>query len=691
MSETQFYPLTGGLDQETQPLVFKPGRASAALNYEVVNGGYQRTQGYERFDGRAAPSDATFSIGTFTDGDTEFVVGQTVTGATSGASGRVLSAPVLTEGAWDGTGVGTLPLHLISGTFLNGEDLQVGGATYAVLDTPPVEASGAENATYAEYAVAAREYLRAFITEVPGTGPVRGILWFDDKMSAWRDSDDVTAVLHHSSDTGWQTVDLGTIVFYAEGAGAAIEVGDEITGSVSGATGTVRAIVLNAETAWGDDAAGVIVLDDVVGVFVPGDDLEVGGVALATTGNYGSVGRFPAGGRYEFVVHNFYGTTGFERAYGVNGVGQGFEYDGESVIPISTGMPDDKPFLVSAHKKHLFFGFPKGSVQHSALGEPRSFSALTGASEIGMGEELTVLMPNPGGTLLVGTEGNLAVLNGNDSSDWTQEALEPLSSDDTGAKRYTMQRIGQTIYLDDRGVRSITTTSALGGFRMGTFTTLIQKTIDAAKRREATPCGSCVVKAKDQYLLFFDDGSGISIYFGRKYPESMTFHYPFVVSCGPEAVTIDGRERVFVGATDGFVYELNRGPSFDGEEIEAFIELPLGHQGGPEVFKRYSKARIELEAAAGSSIGVIAEFDYGSSYQPYTHQDVFAGGGTSGRWDISNFAEFDWDVQTVNSLETYIQGMGTNISLILYSQSSTQESDILKGVTLGFIPKGKKR
>jgi hypothetical protein len=56
------YPLGGGLDLVTSPMVIPPGKATAGLNYEPHPRGYQRVDGYERFDGRPKPSEATYYI-----------------------------------------------------------------------------------------------------------------------------------------------------------------------------------------------------------------------------------------------------------------------------------------------------------------------------------------------------------------------------------------------------------------------------------------------------------------------------------------------------------------------------------------------------------------------------------------------------------------------------------------------------
>lgn len=67
----------------------------------------------------------------FTGGAGEITEGQTVTGATSGAT-AVARRILLRTGAWTGTGVGTIVFASVTGTFQNGENLQVAAVTKAV-------------------------------------------------------------------------------------------------------------------------------------------------------------------------------------------------------------------------------------------------------------------------------------------------------------------------------------------------------------------------------------------------------------------------------------------------------------------------------------------------------------------------------------------------------------------------------
>ena len=92
--EVAITKLAGGLDLESPTWGVMEGAVRDALNYEAsIEGGYQDITGYERFDGRPAPSDASFTILDVTVTGS-VVVGDTVTGAVTGATGLVIAIAV---------------------------------------------------------------------------------------------------------------------------------------------------------------------------------------------------------------------------------------------------------------------------------------------------------------------------------------------------------------------------------------------------------------------------------------------------------------------------------------------------------------------------------------------------------------------------------------------------------------------
>lgn len=688
-----FFPFRGGLDQETPAIAIPPGRVIAALNHECEALGYKRTEGYERFDGRFPPSEVVAYTGSFDEGTFEPNLGHTMVGNLSGATGTLISLTESTTGSgtwFNNKETGTFVLANVDGTFLNGEGMgivELGGGFAFELNSDVELVDPLASAEDLAIHVTAVEAVRAEIEEVPGSGPVRGIVWYADKLTAWRDNDDATyCVPWDSSATGWTAKDLGWLLHFTDGGPYPIAVGDTIEGDGSASTATVLYVGLDSGD-WADsDAAGYLVIGETTGIGFSNETLSVGiNIGIAQVQAAAQEMTFPPGGRYEFEITNFYATESYERVYGVNGVGPAFEYDGTYFAPITTGASPDTPFLIAEHKGHLFLAFTAGSLQHSEGGLPRQWSGTFGAAELGLGHEITNLITTET-MLLASTDKSVQMLTGNDTSDWL---LQPVSKS-AGAKRYTAARVGEVIYLDDRGVRSVASSQSYGNFKLGVFTSLINKLLDAKRRAGIFPVGSCVVKTKSQYLLFFDDGSGVSIFFGVKQPEAMPFLYPFVVSC-LHVAEIDGVERVFAGATNGFVYELNKGTSFDGAEIEAYLQLPFMHHGDPSMLKRWHSMELEVYGQYGTELGVITQFDGGSGEQPFNQEgtiDILGGGGL---WGLVTWGEFVWSSPQIGQSSLWLDGAGFSMSPILVSRSSTISSYTIAGATVVFSGRGRKR
>lgn len=683
-----FFPFSGGLDLETPAIAMPAGRVIAVRNYMGASSGYQRVGGIERFDGRPAPSAFTFSVSDFTLGVEEFAVGDTITGDTSGATGVVVGV-ILKSGDWaTGDAAGTLALEGIVDTFQSGETLLVGATPVAVLSELFNVGDRQSSSDDMAFWLAGTEARRAAIQKVPGSGPVRGVVWFDGHLHAWRDNADGTAgVGYRSTSTGWEAHSYGSTLAFDTTTGQ-FTIGETVTGGTSGATGVVRVAAKYDNEEWDSATTGVLILDTVTGTFTDGETLT-GGTSGATAKAKGTNAAYslPPGGRYRFVRENFYGSTGTERVYGVNGVGKGFDFDGHSIVEIPTGMEDDRPFLIATYKKHLFFGFPKGSVQNSALGEPRIFAAIMGANEIGMGSELTNLVPNGADTLLITTANSIAYLSGTSISDFTLTTL----SKETGARKDSAAWIGDVLYQDERGIRSVTASQRYGNFTIGTYTQLVQKELTKKRVAGIDPVEAFAIKTADNYILSFNDGSALAVFIGRKAPEPMMLQYPFKPTCY-WVDEINGSERIFAGSQEGYVFELEVGPSFDGEPIEAFMQFPFAHQGGPRILKRYHKAAFEIDAPINTRVSVIAQFDYGAGLQPFSQEDVFGLlSGSGGSWDINNWDEFYWDSPLVGQAEAHLQGVGENMSLTVASRSNVMDSHTFQGVTLAFSVRGQIR
>jgi len=370
--------------------------------------------------------------------------------------------------------------------------------------------------------------------------------------------------------------------------------------------------------------------------------------------------------------------------YGVDGKNLGFEWDGSVFTPTITGMTTDTPAHVFVHKKHLFFSFTGGSVQHSGIGTPYSWTVLTGASEIGIGEEITGFSLNGSTVLTIFGRNKISLLYGADATTWDLVTL----TDEAGAIEWTQQLIGTPIYMDDRGLRSLATTEAFGDFQLGTMTKSIKPVFDAKKAASPaiTAQASVRVRGKDQYRLFWSDGFGVTMYLGRDQPEVMEFNLGKVVHTICSGEDSSGREILFFGSTDGYIYQLDAGTSFDGSKVTAYIRLPFNHVGSPTQHKKWRQLTLEVDAAIDTVIKILVDFGYGDPESSVAASETFTVSGGGGFWDLDNWNEFEWSAQAEGVALLHIEGEGTNISVSFFSEKIYEKPHTIHGLTLHYTP-----
>lgn len=661
------YPFRGGLDTTTAALLTSPSYAIAAMNYEPLAEGYGRIQGYERFDGRPAPSAAKFWSVDFNVGGTEVEVGDTVEGQSSGATAIVAMAPVLASGAWlNNTAAGELILTELTGTFEAGENLMLGLSVVANTTDEPRLFGSSSPEDRQDRLAAAQAWYRGAIQKVPGEGPVRGVAIHGSDVFAWRNNVGSSAgVMYRSTTSGWVAVNLGRRLNFTAGL-VEINEGDAIVGATSGATATVARLVRRTGN-WGSDAEGYIILSGLTGAFTS-ETLKVGATNVATVTADVAM-TLPPGGQYEAISHNFYGNPSRDALYAVNGVGNAFEFCNGVFCPIETGTPTDTPTHIAEIAQHLVMAFPAGSVQHSAAGEPLIFDVVQGAGEFGFGTEITNLIQSNESAIAIFGQKKIGVFSGRDVDTFQLAEL----TEEAGAYAWTAQRMGQTVYMDLRGLRDLRATQAFGNFKTGAISAMFDRYLSRKLGANQIPVGSIVSRLKSQYRVFWADGTGLSIFMGGKAPEALPFSLgglvPFCLTSGD----IGTEEFLLVGGQDGYVYRLDRGNTFDGNAFDFYIVTPFNHFGNAVQEDRFHKVAIEMIAPNYTDIGIAAMFDYGDGEKVSSLSQSSVVYGDGGLWNAVNYNEFVWSSSVEGWAEAPIDGIGRNASFIFYGETQSQQ------------------
>lgn len=689
----EYFALGGGLDLVSPALSIMPGRALACANFEPwINGGYRRILGYERFDGRPSPSEQVF-VGFQVADASQFTLGTTITGGTSGATGKLI--------AKDDT-ANWLAVTKTVGTFVIAEAVTSGMAGDTIQNTP-TQLAGPDADTEATWLLAAQDDYRADIAAVPGSGPIRGVIQHQSNVYAWRDNVGATAcVLHKKSPTGWTEVVIGSHYIRFDGGGGGTQaalpvVGETVTGASSSASGTVHQVVLHGGSTANDDAYGYLVLTGVTGgPFTDGENLQVSASTRAVADGGSSLWSWQDGGRFEFHQHNFYGGTGSFNLYGCNGLDPAFEIDANDVVsPIleprsaPNTFPTRVPYLIEEFSNHLFLAFPGGLLVSSTAGEPLQINGALGSIEIGVGDEITGIKSLSGPVLAILTNREARGLYGTNITDWQLQLI----SETNGGVLYTNQVVASHYSLGPRGITDLARTDRFGDFVGATVSQAVQPLVDRFRQLNQVQA-STVVKATNQYRLFFTDGSFLIMYVPDSADRPVEFGYgeypdaPVVIQNSEDA---NGNEVIFFGAADGFVYQAEKGNNFDGEVIDSYLRLAFNHFRSPAYRKRFRRADLELAAESVARIQFASDLSYSAAEASSSQTDltiadipeltVFGGGGF---WDSAVWDEFYWDAQSISTARANLSGTGQNISFMMYNSSATTAPFIMQGVTVHY-------
>lgn len=676
---TQSIALTGGLDTQSPRTQMSPGSLVASENYAPSPlGGYERFGDYERFDGRLRPSAADISIlGSSTTFGAGIVVGATVVGATSAATGVI---------AWVMAGAASaqrIALTKSTGTFVAGENLMVSAVASGVASIePPITQSN-----YNDAMAGAANIYRADIQQVPGNGPVRGICILGDVVFAFRDGASTQGV-YKSTTAGWVAIAARLNVKFSTATGlppfgSTIE---QWNGAVLVATGTINRFMHQSGSLIGGTGAGAITITVVSGTFSSSAyTLKVGGGAVftATTVSQATI-TIQNGGRWQFTYHRFTAvdTTAKLTAYGISeiinrdgtsgGGGAFIEIDESGVLSLITGpLSGTNPHCVAVNSDHLFIT-NNNNIYHSAPGLPYDWTVLSGAGQIAVGSRLVALSTLPGSSatpaLLVQSSETTSVLYGTDTLTWQLNNL----SEEVGGLPLTAQYLGGPIGLDHQGVRSLTPSQTFANFTSSTLTAHILDRVIGL-----TPVGSAVDRIGGRYLLFLSGGQILVGSAGQYMKRKMRWQWmwcrladvPFVV----ESRELAGNpETMFGGANNGYVYIMGGGRSFDGATIEAWLKTSYANMGTPIILKSFRGFEIEATGDSSGSISVRPDFDSG---------DVNVGAGravsaaiatTGNAWDIGSWDIGAWDSGFATLVKARTGGVGVNASLNIVSRSAVE-------------------
>lgn len=707
--------LRGGLDLVTPALAVQPGRAITAVNYWPTDRGYERMAGYERFDGGPAPSDAWFDLVRFRSRTAPILQGATVTGSESGASGEVIAVvddeagPFLASDAEVSCGsityLTTTPdrLEVTSGyaivadtsdEFEVAEGLNVSAVQVATVESVASRNSAPTVEQEQEYLAAAADLRRTLVTPVPGIGPVRGGAIHRNEIYAFRNIDETECGMYKATPDGWALQDLGSTIEFTAGTAEFFE-GQTLT---RGITATIRRVVVTSGTWAGNNAAGYMVLYDVTGTFSSGTGTSASGSATFSTAPVANTIPAAYGGNQISIAEYDFGPGA--RLYVAPGRGRAFEWNGFNGVftPIRAPMGEDRPVLVKAFRQHLFL-FYTGTMLFSEIGNPYLWGTTGGAGEIKLGDFPRAALESAETAMLIVGLNKVWYLTGSDAETFVLEEL----TDEAGGGLNTAHNVGRPIYTDRRGIREFTATDTTAGFSMGTISGSITPLFEIAERATLIPWAAAVSANRSHYYLWYADMQNrdaadfasseavrqtvMASFMAGREAEVTQIEMPHVVWSAWGGL-IRARESIFIGCLDGYVRQWDRGTSFDGEKITAYIRLPFNMVRMPAAKKRYHSVEFEVEASGAHNLAIAADFNYGDGSRPARSDQsgLVIGGG--GYWDEDTWGEFNWSAPVNGMIRKRLDGVGRSCSVSIASDSKSEPSHILTAAHVHWSQRG---
>jgi len=584
-------------------------------------------------------------------------------------------------------------ISLTSGRFAPGMVLTFSGATdtFTAISAGDLEEYLQDPSTPQGALYAVQEYFRSNIREVPGLAgtPVRGVANYvppgsnQDDVYAIRDFDTTTARLYRSSANGWVNVPLGFTLNW-DNRPSTIDDTYLVKGAIlRGATSNAQATVGFVGYTTPDHSAGFVTMQNITGTFQDNETLTVGAAPVTNVGLVNGVATanvLPAGGTYRFFEHNFYAGTNTYWLFGVNGVGAGWVFDGGNFSFVQTGLPPatNKPFEVKVHYDHLFYAFEHGSLQHSVVGNPLDWSGSTGALELGIGAEITDLIITPK-SLIICTEKDVQTLLGTGVDTWTKDII----TSHTGVKKFTGQYQSMSYVAARPGLMAIDRVDTFGNFADSVISDKIRDLI--APRYDLWGLG-VADKTKSQYRLYGTDSLNLvfTIYQGEL-KGITTFSYGI-----PVRQVSNPQGRFFFCSDTGYVYQSDVGGNNDGEERAVYVRTSYSNQGDPDTRKRFRRAAVSVSGSIFREMVVSFTFDKGRSVTPNSFiKDTLMGAG--GRWALNDWDRVYWDGPDVEEIRKDMDGVGSDVSMIVYQTSRAALIHILEDVTFEYEPRRKVR
>jgi hypothetical protein len=635
--QTYAYQFKGGLITNLSPLqqgVESPGSARLLKNFEPsVQGGYKRIEGFDKYDSAFIPAYGEPKV-----------LGSGQSGTTL-VIGNLFTAPVAGD---------TFTISGVTGTYT----IASLGVSYS--------SSGKSATLTLTTSLASSPADRTNVTFTSHQGIVKGVAAWENKVVALRNSD-----LFYSTSTGWtkiNTPSYGTVLVNGAGqTGSSIAVDGLTAAPLLGDTFTIAGVAkiytVTANATLTSGGSTIAITPALASS--PADNAAV----TWLTANRSNAGKLRTAK---------YRIASTEKLVGVDNYNYPFTWDGTNFITLS-GISDiyGASFVVW-HKNHLFFAKDDKLIFTAPLTD-NDFSAANGAGIIVASGIITGIVVFRE-TLIVFTEKTISQLTGNTLSDFV---MQPITRKVGCVAADTIQEVGgDVLFLGPDGLRLLGATDKNNDFSLGLVSKQIQTEMTELIASSSS-FSSVVIKQKSQYRIFgyneaITAGSSKGV-LGTQMASDDTSNIDWAELRGIKAYVADSdykdQTEIIVFAHDtGYVYQMESGNSFDGENILASFATPYVHINDPRIRKTFYKLFLytDPQGSLTTLVNMKLDFDTDGSVQPdtITLSNDTGSVGFYGRTGAT-YGTIRYGNKLKKLFQTQMIGSGFSVSLQFISNSIT--------------------
>jgi hypothetical protein len=635
--KTYSFEFKGGLVTNLSPLqqgVNLPGSARTLKNFEPsITGGYKRIEGFAKYSTSFVPSHGDLKV---------HGSGQTGTVLTVG---NVFVAPIQGE---------QFTISGVTGTYT----IAAGGVVYdntykrATLTLTTSLASSPAD--------------KALLTFTSQSGKILGLASWQGKTLAARGGD-----IFSSTGGSWTKINVpsyGTVLVNGAAQTGASLIIDGISGNGprQGETFTIAGVnkiytVLANPTIV---SGGTTLSIDPALASSPADNAAITWLSVDRSDQV----------KLRFTKYRIAGT---EKIAGVDGHNYPFIYDGTTFTEIVGSTDIEGAEFICFHKNQLFIA--KGNIlTFTAPYTDSDLTAVNGGGVISVGAQITGLIVFRE-ALVIFTERTINQLVGNTIADFV---LQPVTRNVGCVAPDTIQEMGgDVIFLGPDGLRLFSLTDRVGDFNLG----LVSKPIQTQLTDLIATCSSfssVLIRQKSQYrLLGYSEtvtapsAKGI---LGTQTASNDTSSIAWGELSGIRAYVADSNyvnaaETVVFSHTDGYVYQMESGSSFDGGNITAYFSTPFVFMDDARLRKTIYKMLLYTDPRGSVDINVSMKVDFDTigSIQPNAIplSNVTSAVGFYGS-AIAKYGTTTYGTKLKKLFETQLIGSGFAVSLQFVSEGT---------------------